>query len=208
VLPYGIKYYFWLSNQKTVLLEKVPKTYTDDLLLVQQALSGNKNAFERIVQQHQKNVARTVMGMLGNTADAEDVGQETFIRFYHAMNQYKGEAALGTYLTRVAINLSLNALKKRNKRRWLEIDNKTACLVAYDDQSTRKDEKEVIENALKQLEPDFRSVVVIRLIQGYSTKETADMLGIPIGTVLSRLSRAQQKLKEMFNLTIHTHGKR
>ena len=182
------------------------KTYADDLLLVQQALSGNKNAFERIVQQHQKNVARTVMGMLGNTADAEDVGQETFIRFYHAMNQYKGEAALGTYLTRVAINLSLNALKKRNKRRWLEIDNKTAWLVADDDQSTRKDEKEVIETALKQLEPDFRSVVVIRLIQGYSTKETADMLGIPIGTVLSRLSRAQQKLKEMFNLTTHTHG--
>ena len=206
MLPYGIKYYFWLSNQKTVLLEKVPKTYTDDLLLVQQALSGNKNAFERIVQQHQKNVARTVMGMLGNTADAEDVGQETFIRFYHAMNQYKGEAALGTYLTRVAINLSLNALKKRNKRRWLEIDNKTAWLVADDDQSTRKDEKEVIETALKQLEPEFRSVVVIRLIQGYSTKETAEMLGIPIGTVLSRLSRAQQKLKEMFNLTTHTHG--
>ena len=208
MLPYGIKYYFWLSNQKTVLLEKVPKTYTDDLLLVQQALSGNKNAFERIVQQHQKNVARTVMGMLGNTADAEDVGQETFIRFYHAMNQYKGEAALGTYLTRVAINLSLNALKKRNKHRWLDFDIKTAWQMASDDQSTRKDEKEVIETALKQLEPEFRSVVVIRLIQGYSTKETAEMLGIPIGTVLSRLSRAQQKLKEMFNLTIHTHGKR
>ena len=80
--------------------------------------------------------------------------------------------------------------------------------MADDDQSTRKDEKEVIETALKQLEPDFRSVVVIRLIQGYSTKETADMLGIPIGTVLSRLSRAQQKLKEMFNLTTHTHGQR
>lgn len=190
------------------MLEKVSTTYADDLLLVQQALSGSKPAFERIVHQHRQTVARTVKGMLGDGGDAEDVGQDTFIRFYHAMNQYKGEAALGTYLTRIAINLSLNALKKRGKRRWLVLDYKTDMVVQEDNFQHKKEVKEEIEYALKQLEPEFRSVVVIRLLQGYSTKETADILGIPQGTVLSRLSRAQQKLKEMFNLTTHTHGQR
>lgn len=180
-------------------MKNASKTYADDLLLVKQSLSGSKTAFERIVKQHEGQVARTVIGLLGNTADTEDVGQETFIRFYKSMTQYKGEAALGTYLTRIAINLSLNALKKRSKRRWLVFDNKTDLQIADHDHRHAKDEKEVVDLALGQLHSDYRSVVVIRLIEGYSTKETAEILGIPQGTVLSRLSRAQQKMKEMFN---------
>lgn len=179
-------------------------TYADDMLLVQQALSGNRLAFERIVQQFEPAIARATMGMLGNIHDAEDVAQETFIRFYHSMKQYKGEAALGTYLTRIAINLSLNALKKRSKRRWLQLDNNTGS-IADADHNKGKEEKEVIDWALKQLDPDFRSVIVVRLIQGYSTKETAEILEIPQGTVLSRLSRAQKKLKELLNPTLNNH---
>jgi RNA polymerase sigma-70 factor (ECF subfamily) len=175
------------------------------MLLVQQALSGNQLAFERIVKQFEPAVARTTMGMLNNLADAEDVAQETFIRFYHSMKQYKGEAALGTYLTRIAINLSLNALKKRSKRRWLPFDNKTDGLMADEDHLKGKEDKEVVDWALKKLDSDFRSVIVVRLIQGYSTKETAEILGIPQGTVLSRLSRAQQKLKELLKPTLNSH---
>jgi len=175
------------------------------MLLVKQALSGNRKSFEHIVKKYQSSVARTTISMLGQSADAEDVGQETFIRFYRSMDHYKGEAALGTYLTRIAINLSLNALKKREKRRWLSLDGKIENSTTGEDAHGKKDNKELIEMALKQLDPDFRSVVVIRLIQGYSTKETAEILDIPPGTVLSRLSRAQQKLKEMFNSTNNHH---
>ena len=175
------------------------KIHHDDLLLVRQALSGSHAAFRRIVETHEQSVARTVKGMLGSTTDAEDVGQETFIRFYHAMKQYKGEASLKTYLTRIAINLSLNQIKKRNKRRWISMNTDPVVPLASEDVFNIKDEKEELEYALEQLDPEFRSVVVIRLIQGYTTKETAEMLDIPQGTVLSRLSRAQQKLKEILN---------
>jgi len=194
-----------VKSEKPVYLVESLKIFADDMLLVKQALSGNRKSFEQIVKKYQSSVARTTISMLGQSADAEDVGQETFIRFYRSMDQYKGEAALGTYLTRIAINLSLNALKKREKRRWLSLDGKIENSTAVDDQHVEKDNKELIEMALKQLEPDFRSVVVIRLIQGYSTKETAEILDIPQGTVLSRLSRAQLKLKEMFNSTNNHH---
>ena len=169
------------------------------MLLVSQALTGSHAAFRQIVETHEQSVARTVSGMLGSTADAEDVGQETFIRFYHAMKQYKGEASLKTYLTRIAINLSLNQIKKRKKRKWISMSADPVLSPPSEDVINIKDEKEELEYALRQLEPEFRSVVVIRLIQGYTTKETAEMLDIPQGTVLSRLSRAQQKLKEILN---------
>lgn len=170
--------------------------YKNDLKLVMDTRSGDQNAFRSIVLKHEGNVARTVVGILGQNEDAEDVGQEVFIRFYKSINQFKGESSLKTYLTRIAINLSLNRLKQKNSHATKPLESHEIRTV----QATSGDEifemNELIEKALKQLEPDYRSVVVSRLMQGYSTKETADLLDIPLGTVLSRLSRAQQKMQK------------
>ncbi len=169
--------------------------YPDDVSMVKAAIAGDQNAFEWIVGKYRTMVAKVIVGMLGNRADADDVGQETFLRFYRSMHQYKGDAALGTYLTRIAINLSLNELKRRRSHRWLSLEEKYDSYHADNRSYHDKDNKELVEKALAQLDIKYRTVVVLRIMQGFSTKETAELLNLPLGTVLSRLARAQEKLK-------------
>ena len=183
-------------------------TLRTDIELVEMARNGNPQAFKILIQRHQKRVATTVLGMLGNTVEADDVGQETFIRFYRALPNFRGDSAVGTYLTRIAINLALNELKRRKKRSFLSFftianpnsddSDEYEVPIADDSETPEKYEsKELVQKALLHLDPKFRSVIVLRLIEGYSTQETADLLDLPLGTVLSRLTRAQDKLKQI-----------
>lgn len=168
--------------------------------LVSAAREGNDDAFEELVRRFEPIVARTVIGMLGDCAEAEDVGQETFIRFYKALSRFRGESSVRTYLTRIAMNLSLNELKRR-KRRFLRFSRKPVEEyhdLADESQVRARDvDKERVWLAIQELDDKFRSVVVLRLIDGYSTEETARILDIPVGTVLSRLSRGQKRLREL-----------
>jgi RNA polymerase sigma-70 factor, ECF subfamily len=158
---------------------------------------GGHAAFEWVVATHGSHVARTVAGMLGKVAEADDVGQETFIRFYNSAGRFRGDSSIKTYLTRIAINLSLNELKRRKSKRWLVYGDGHGVQGHLSDDMAKKDVDELVQKALEQLEPKFRSVVVLRLVQGYSTKEAADILKLPQGTVLSRLARGQEKLRQI-----------
>lgn len=170
-----------------------------DTELITAASEGDENAFRLLVERYQKQVSVTVIGMLGNVTEADDVAQSVFIRFYQSLDKFRGESGLGTYLTRIAINLSLNELKRRQRRfqRFFSFQKseKPIDLPDRNEAPERMDERDMIANALQQLEPDFRSIVVLRLVDGYSVKETAEMLNLPMGTVASRLARAQLKLK-------------
>jgi len=176
----------------------VDLTQQDDRSLIDLSLEGSDAAFRILVERYEQQVAGTVIGMLGSGDDADDVGQEVFIRFYRSLNRFRNESGLGTYLTRIAINLSLNEIK-RQKRISSRIINDATQLPLEDksgeDKEQANDTKEVVHKALQQLEPKFRSVVILRMLHGYSTKETASILKLPSGTILSRLSRAQEKLK-------------
>jgi len=168
--------------------------------LVANAREGDNEAFRELVGRYESLGAGTVIGMLGKCAEADDVGQETFIRFYRSLKKFRGESKLGTYLTRIAINLSLNELKRRKRRSNLFFRKPVEEIHDIADQNAGAgidEDGEVIRRAVGKLDEKFRSVIVLRLIDGYSTEETAKILKIPVGTVLSRLSRAQQKLKEL-----------
>ena len=157
-------------------------------------------AFGELVRRYEPKVAATVIGMLGQCDEADDIGQETFIRFYHALKRFRGESTIGTYVTRIAINLSLNEIRRRERRRFLfkRIDPENeAEEPAVASNADHFDEKEIIRRAMDTLGPKFRAVAVLRLVEGYSTEETAKILHIPIGTVLSRLQRAQRKLQSV-----------
>ena len=173
--------------------------------LIQQVRSGNIDAYRFLVERYQNQVATTVKAMLGNGAEAEDVGQETFIRFYKALDSFRGDSSVRTYLHRIAVNLSLNEIKRRKRflnrfsHREEEIQEASYSSHNIDE----FDNKQMIQKALLKLKPDFRSVVVLRYIEGYSTKETAELLNIPLGTVLSRLSRAQKKLRDVLLPFLH-----
>ena len=171
--------------------------YKEDWMLVEAVRAGKRDAFRKIVEQNERFITKVTVGMLNNTADAEDIAQETFLRFYRMMHQYKGESSLRTYLTKIAMNLSLNMLKKRKAEAWKNRELSDNWLSDGVDSYKKLDDSALIEAALTALPEEFRSVVVLRLVQGFSTKETAGLLDIPQGTVLSRLARGQQKLREI-----------
>lgn len=161
---------------------------------------GDEAAFTEFVGRFSPAVAKTVKSMLGDVPEAEEVGQETFIRFWTSIHKFRQESAASTYLTRIAINLSLNELQKRKNR--FGFFNRVKQEESYQEQmhTASHDEtfsnNQLIDMALARLEPAHRSVVVLRLVEGYSTAETAKILKLPQGTVLSRLSRAQGKMRK------------
>lgn len=179
--------------------------------LVDRAIRGDDGAFRLLVERYESVVASTVIGMLGPGDDADDVGQETFIRFYRSLKKFRGEASVKTYLTRIAINLSLNALKRGRSlmERFVSRDQASAplpepTLNGVNAVESRETE-EVVQHAIQQLNPKHRAVIVLRLIEGYSTKETAEILDIPHGTVLSRLARAMDALKPLLQPYANDH---
>ncbi|MEZ4825661.1 MAG: RNA polymerase sigma factor [Bacteroidia bacterium] len=182
-----------------------------DTELIERARTGDPMAFRHIVEKYEGQIARTVKGMLGEVPEAEDVGQDVFIRFYRSMEHFRGESALGTYLTRIAINLSLNALKQKKRKemfRFFSNGEKEPVLQIPDNGKSpdQDDTRVMVHQALQLLDKDFRAVLVLRMIEGYSSKETAEILGVPMGTILSRLSRAQKKLKEILENVYGIHA--
>lgn len=163
-----------------------------DEVLIEKSTEGDMAAFKMLVIRHEGKVAGVIRSMLGATPEAEDVGQEVFIRFYDSLRKFRGDSQVSTYLIRIAINQSLNELKKRKRTasRYTTMD-------AAVDKGTEDmmDLNEQLQYEFKRLEPEFQSVATLRLVEGYSTEETAKILSIPLGTVLSRLARAQQKLR-------------
>ena len=181
-----------------------------DTALIDRARAGDEAAFRGLVERYESQVAATVVGMLGPGDEADDVGQETFMRFYQALSKFRGEAALGTYLTRIAMNLSLNAIKRRQRQRWRfwsRDDEKAPPEPSFDGRDERAAQEcgQAVHAALARLKPHFRAVVVLRTLDGYSTKETAELLEIAEGTVLSRLSRGMKQLETILKNEVEIH---
>ncbi len=167
--------------------------------LIKASINGDKKAFGEIVECYRKMVARTVKGMLGDSVFAEDIGQEVFIKLYYSLPEFRGDSKLSTYIQKIAVNLTLNELKKRKRAFSLFSqkgnDEMSALDIPDGDSGERSEAAEIVNKALMALEPEFRIVVTMRMLQGYSTKETAEILDLPLGTVLSRLFRAQEQLR-------------
>jgi RNA polymerase sigma-70 factor, ECF subfamily len=169
--------------------------------LVKASVNGDKKAFGEIVNRYRKMVARTVKGMLGDSVYAEDIGQEVFIKLYYSLPEFRGDSKLSTYIQKIAVNLTLNEIKRR--KRYLSVfsqssnDEINIIEISESESMERNEATEIVTKALRALDPGFRAVVMMRMLQGYSTKETAEILDLPVGTVLSRLSRAQEQLRNI-----------
>lgn len=168
-----------------------------DIHIIEQAQQGDMAAFRTIVERHERRVAGVVKRMLGESPEAADVGQEVFIRLYESLGKFRGESSLATYVTRIAINLSLNELKRRKRKLSRFGSIKEAEEVKHEEPSD--DLKEMLHQEINRLEPDYKLVVTLRMIEGYSVEETASILNIPMGTVMSRLYRAQKILKQVIS---------
>ncbi len=170
--------------------------------LLARCRASDEGAFAELVRRYQAPVERIVVRMLGAGDDADDVAQETFIRLHAAIDDFRGDAAVGTYVGRIAINLSLNALRRRRWQlgRFIRRDVVPAATIhepAPDapDRAVIAERRNALAGALGRLGDRHRAVVVLRYLEDYSTRETAEILQIPEGTVMSRLTRALQALR-------------
>ena len=180
-----------------------------DQTLLARARAGDQGAFHALVRRYEGTVARVAIGMLGPGPDADDVGQETMLKLHASLERFRGDAGLGTYLTRIAINLALRTLQRRRTwmQRFLRLDPQDPprdppAQDRPDAALERGELSKLVGDALLQLAPDERAVVVLRLVQELSTRETAAFLRIPEGTVMSRLSRALARLRPLLD----SHG--
>lgn len=182
-----------------------------DLELVGKARDGDMEAFEALVQRHQHRLVHFSRLMVSNPADAEDVAQETLLRAYRALGQFRGQSAFRTWLYQIATNVARTHLAKRRDRR--EVQEPEGAEGTTGDHGREHASGENVEQrvvahdqlrrALADLPGDWREAVVLRDIEGLDYKEIAALLGIPMGTVESRIFRGRQRLKATLKGATH-----
>ena len=172
---------------------------TDDAPLLARLRAGDTRAFEELVTMYQHRVFGVALRMLGNRAEAEEIAQETFLRAHRALREFRGEARLGTWLYAIASRLCLNRLASGPRRHERSDDIALAQAPAESADTAGALERGELEAALHEavaaLPEDRRIVVVLRDLEGLSYEDIAQVLGMPLNTVRTRLHRARLDLK-------------
>jgi RNA polymerase sigma-70 factor (ECF subfamily) len=179
-----------------------PPEHPEDAVLVRKAQQGDMDAFESLVRKYQQRVYALCRRLTGAHQSADDLAQETFIKAYYALGRFDVQWPLYPWLRRIALNTGLNYLKARKRERPLLEGTlgarRTPFSAPADGPEERLERAEFearFERALASLPADQRSVFVLRFHESMSYEEISRTLDLPIGTVMSRLNRARQKLK-------------
>lgn len=173
--------------------------------IIARVLGGDTDAFEAIVTEYEKNVYNLALKMTGNTEDAADLSQETFIKAFHSLGSFRGDSKFSVWLYRIVSNVCLDFLRGRSRRQTVSLstedeDGEEAQLDIPDERQTpellleKRMTREAVRRGLAQLPPEPRQILLLREIQGLSYEEIASVLGIESGTVKSRIFRARKKL--------------
>ena len=163
-----------------------------DRTLVRRYLDGERAAGDELVNRYHRSVFNVALRMLGNVQDAEDVTQTTFGNAFAALDSYDPKYRFFSWIYRMTVNESLNTLKRR--RNVVSLDG-SFDLPAGDSQSASEAEDSV-GRALLELKPDDRAVIVLRHFVSFSYHEIAEVLGVPVKTVKSRLFTARDRLRQ------------
>ncbi len=179
-----------------------PPEHPEDAVLVRKAQQGDMDAFESLVRKYQQRVYALCRRLTGAHQSADDLAQETFIKAYYALDRFDVQWPIYPWLRRIALNSGLNYLKARKRERPLLEGTLGARRTPFSapadgpEERLERAEFEVrFERAVASLAADQRSVFVLRFQESMSYEEISRTLDLPIGTVMSRLNRARQKLK-------------
>jgi len=178
-----------------------------ELELVGRSKEGDLSAFEELVVMYQKQIYNLGFRMMGSEEDACDVVQEAFLKAFKSIKKFDGRSSFGTWVYRIAVNVCIDELRKRKKVKLYPVahnDNPEdrGCKLVIDtddlpeEQMERREVKKQVHRAISKLGEEHRVIIILRDIQGKSYQEIANILGINIGTVKSRISRARTSLKE------------
>lgn len=185
-----------------------------DEQLVDAARRGDGAAMDQLLRRHYDRVHAVCRRIAGSSRDADDAAQEAMIRIVRNLDKFDGRSAFGTWAYRIATNTSLDELRKRKRRPRLSIvgdDEDGRSREPIDEMSHRRVEavadRLAIDAALADLTEEFRAPVVLRDVAGLDYAEIADELGVPIGTVKSRIARGRRMLIERLGNQEHPSGR-
>jgi RNA polymerase sigma-70 factor, ECF subfamily len=179
-----------------------------EAVLVAQARDGNKTAFGELVKRYQRKIFRLASHITQNSEDAEDVLQETFLKAYTHLGGFEGNSKFYTWLVRIAVNESLMKLRKRKPERFVSLDEPIDTgedqvvreIAVWDETPEQKysqaELRQILDSAIDELAPIYRTVFLLRDVEDLSTEETAQALDLSIPAVKSRLLRARLQLRE------------
>src|SRR5512146_1853183 len=192
-------------------IQKVDEPVSDELALVQAAKAGDIGAFEQLVKRYDRNVFRIAQHITQNREDAEDVVQDAFLKAYGNLGQFQGQSKFYTWLVRIAVNEALMKLRRRRPERMVSLDEDVKTdedsiprEVADwspnpEQQYSQAELRDILTKTIQGLPASFRTVFVLRDVEGLSTEETAEALNLSIPAVKSRLLRARLQLRERLN---------
>jgi RNA polymerase sigma-70 factor (ECF subfamily) len=180
---------------------------SQEALFVLRLQANEDAAYDELVRTYHTSMYQVAYRMLGDTAEAADVVQEIFLKVFRNIRGFRGDASLKTWIFRIALSEILNKLRwwrRRYRSATVSLDephNGNGIHVSDTKPSPHralesKEEEQAIQQALTRLSSDHRSILVLRDIEGFSYTEIADITGISIGTVKSRLARARSEMKK------------
>ncbi len=191
----------------------------DEATLVLEAKAGSYAAFEELVSRYEKKIYRLGLNVTGNPQDAEDVLQETFMKAFEHLPEFRADSRFYTWIVRIAVNEGLMKLRKRRSDRTVSLDTPLedeegevtprdfADWKPNPEQLLAQAELEkILQDAAQALSPTFRTVFLLRDVQGLSTEETAELLGLSPGAVKARLFRARLRLREDLSKVFRISG--
>lgn len=180
----------------------------DEVALVQRARAGDEHAFRAIMASHNRRLYRVARSLLQDDSEAEDVVQEAYMRAFAALGEFRGEASLATWLTRITVNEALGRKRKQRPMVGLEaveaLQESSAQIIPFpvmsesdpERSAARHEIRRMLEMSIDRLPEPFRLVLVMRDVDEFSIEETAALLGIRPETVKTRLHRARRMLRE------------
>ena len=181
-------------------LEKTgPGEDLDERTLIRRILTGDAAAERQLYETHVDRVFRLAYRMTGDMTQAEDLTQDTFIRAFDRLADYRGECAFGGWLHRVATSVILTALQKRKRLQNVESLREDMAAVSGAGKVENPDLRRTLNRAIDVLDDSHRMVFVMHDMEGFTHQEIATAMGTPVGTAKARLSRARQKLRDILN---------
>ncbi|MES2571599.1 MAG: RNA polymerase sigma factor [Verrucomicrobiota bacterium] len=169
-----------------------------DVALMLEVAGGNEHAFTRLVRAHQQNLVN-FFARMGASSDCEDLAQETFVRVFRYRQQYRPAARFTTFLYHLARHVWIDRGRKIVRFERLTAAYENELRITGNTGTPRAGESVDVEAALDRLSPKLREVIVLNIYQGLRYQEVANVLGIPLGTVKSRINLALTALKEILN---------
>ncbi len=174
--------------------------------LIADSLRGHPGAFGELVHRYQDRLFNTVYRLLDNAEDAHDVVQETFLNAYQSLDSFKGQAQFFTWLYRIAVNAAINLRRKQRSTRSINGSEGGSQELLDPSEANRpgfhleqQEEEQRVQRALNRLSPEYRAVLILKDIEDQKYETLAAILGVPVGTVRSRLHRARMELRELLS---------